>query len=77
MERTTVELFTRLKTANPEFNRLARRRREIDRQMVRYDRIYYLTSEQERKMTVLREQSAVLKDAMSRIMRQHVDGKDR
>lgn len=74
---TAAELFALLRTASPEFHRLARRHREIGQQMVRYDRIYYLTSEQERQLKELREQMLAVKDEMSRLMRQHTEGNGR
>ena len=70
-------LFTLLKTANPEFRRLAQRHSEIDEEMVQYDRIYYLTSEQERKLKALQKQKVALKDEMARIMSQHAEDHDR
>jgi len=70
-------LFTLLKTANPEFRRLAERHSDIDQKMVQYDRIYYLTSEQERKLKELQKQNLALKDEMARIMSQYAEDQGR
>ena len=66
-------LFTLLKAANPEFRRLAQRHSDIDQKMVQYDRIYYLMSEQERKLKELQKQKLALKDEMARIMSQYAE----
>jgi uncharacterized protein YdcH (DUF465 family) len=71
MSETEAELFTRLKEENPEFRRLAEKHREFDIKISEYDRIYYLTSEQERKRKELQKLKLKLKDEMYAIMRQH------
>lgn len=70
-------LFTLLKTADPEFRRLAQRHSNIDQKMVQYDRIYYLTSEQERKLKELQKQKVALKDEMARIMSEYAEDQGR
>ena len=49
MSDTEAQLFARLKEESPEFRRLAEKHREFDIKIGEFDRIYYLTSEQERK----------------------------
>ena len=71
MSDTEAQLFARLKEANPEFRRLAEKHREFDVKIGEYDRIYYLTSEQERKRKELQKLKLKLKDEMYAIMRQH------
>ncbi len=68
---TEAELFARLKEENPEFRRLAEKHREYDIKIGEYDRIYYLTSEQERRRKELQKMKLSIKDKMYAIMRQH------
>ena len=70
-------LFNRLEIGNLEFRGLAEKYRELDQKITEYDRIYYLTSEQERKRKELQERQLSLKDQMSRIMRQHAEAHGR
>ena len=69
MGETGHELFAVLKSKNPEFRQLAEKHRDLDRKIAEYDRLYYLTSEQERKRKALQEQKLNLKDQMFQIMR--------
>jgi uncharacterized protein YdcH (DUF465 family) len=55
---------------NPEFRRLAEKHREYDIKIGEFDRIYYLTSEQERKRKELQKLKLKIKDEMYAIMRQ-------
>jgi uncharacterized protein YdcH (DUF465 family) len=71
MGETEAQLFARLKEENPEFRRLAEKHREYDIKIGEYDRIYYLTSEQERKRKELQKLKLKLKDEMYAIMRQY------
>ncbi len=71
MGETEAELFRRLKEENPEFRRLAEKHREYDLKISEYDRIYYLTSEQERKRKELQKLKLKIKDEMYAIMRQY------
>jgi uncharacterized protein YdcH (DUF465 family) len=71
MEETEAQLFARLREEHPEFNRLADKHREFDLKINEYDRIYYLTSEQERKRKELQKLKLAIKDQMHIIMRQH------
>ena len=71
------KLFMRLATENLEFGELAEKYRELDQKISDYDRVYYLTSEQERKRKELQKLLLGLKDQMSRIMRQHTETHDR
>jgi uncharacterized protein YdcH (DUF465 family) len=71
MSDTEAQLFARLKEENPEFRRLAEKHREYDIKIGEYDRIYYLTSEQERKRKELQKLKLKLKDEMYIIMRQY------
>jgi uncharacterized protein len=71
MSDTEAQLFTRLKEENPEFRRLAEKHREFDIKIGEYDRIYYLTSEQERKRKELQKLKLNIKDKMYAIMRQY------
>jgi uncharacterized protein YdcH (DUF465 family) len=66
-------LFALLKAQSPEFRRLAEEHREVDRKITAFDRIYYLTSEQERKHKELQTQKFNLKTEMSRIMRAYTE----
>lgn len=68
---TEAELFARLKEENPEFRRLAEKHREFDLKISEYDRISYLTSEQERKRKELQKLSLKTKDEMYAAMRQY------
>ena len=70
-------LFAALKVGDPGFRRLAEEHRDLDRKIITYDRIYYLTSEQERKRKELQKRQATLRDEMSRIMRLHAERNDR
>jgi uncharacterized protein YdcH (DUF465 family) len=71
MEETEVQLFARLREENPEFQRLADKHREFDRKISELDRIYYLTSEQERKRKELQKLKLTIKDQMHAIMHQN------
>jgi len=71
MGETEAELFRRLKDENPEFRRLAEKHREYDLKISEFDRIYYLTSEQERKRKELQKLKLKIKDEMYTIMRQY------
>ncbi|MGH7370081.1 MAG: hypothetical protein ACREIN_04265 [Candidatus Methylomirabilaceae bacterium] len=71
MEETEAQLFARLRDENPEFQRLADKHREFDVKISEYDRIYYLTSEQERKRKELQKLKLKIKDEMYIIMRQY------
>jgi uncharacterized protein YdcH (DUF465 family) len=75
MSDTEAQLFARLKEENPEFRRLAEKHREYDIKIGDFDRIYYLTSEQERKRKELQKLKLKIKDEMYVIMRQfqHAD----
>ncbi len=66
-----VQYFARLQAEDPEFARLAETYRELDRQIALYDRIYYLTSEQERKRNALQKQQWLVREQLSAIMRRH------
>jgi uncharacterized protein YdcH (DUF465 family) len=69
MSDTEALLFARLKEGNPEFRRLAEKHREYDIKIAEFDRIYYLTSEQERKRKELQKLKLKIKDDMYAIMR--------
>lgn len=71
MEETEAQLFARLRDENSEFRRLAEKHREFDLRISEYDRIYYLTSEQERKRKELQKLKLRIKDEMYVIMRQY------
>jgi uncharacterized protein YdcH (DUF465 family) len=71
MEETEAQLFARLRDENPEFRRLVDKHREFDLKISEYDRIYYLTSEQERKRKELQKLKLRVKDEMYVIMRQY------
>lgn len=75
MHETEAELFRRLKEENPEFRRLAEKHREYDEKIGEFDRIYYLTSEQERKRKELQKLKLKIKDEMYSIMRQQQNEK--
>ncbi len=70
MNETEAQLFVRLKEEHPEFRRLAEKHREYDQKIGEFDRIYYLTSEQERKRKELQKMKLVVKDQMYAIMHQ-------
>jgi len=70
MSDTEAQLFARLKEESPEFRRLAEKHREFDIKIGEFDRIYYLTSEQERKRKELQKLKLKIKDEMYVIMRQ-------
>ena len=72
MEETEAQLFARLREADPEFRRLAEKHREFDVKISEFDRIYYLTSEQERKRKELQKLKLRIKDEMYVIMRQYL-----
>lgn len=71
MEETEAQLFTRLREENSEFQRLAEKHREFDLKISEFDRIYYLTSEQERKRKELQKLKLTIKDQMYVIMHQY------
>ena len=72
MEDTEAQLFARLREENQEFRRLAEKHREFDVKISEFDRIYYLTSEQERKRKELQKLKLRIKDEMYVIMRQYL-----
>ena len=71
MEETEAQLFARLREVDPEFRRLAEKHRDFDIKISEFDRIYYLTSEQERKRKELQKLKLRIKDEMYVIMRQY------
>jgi uncharacterized protein YdcH (DUF465 family) len=71
MEETEAQLFARLREEDPEFRRLAEKHRDFDVKISEFDRIYYLTSEQERKRKELQKIKLRIKDEMHVIMRQY------
>jgi uncharacterized protein YdcH (DUF465 family) len=71
MEETEAQLFARLREEDPEFRRLAEKHRDFDVKISEFDRIYYLTSEQERKRKELQKLKLRIKDEMYVIMRQY------
>ncbi len=71
MSDTEAQMFARLKEEHPEFRRLAEKHREYDIKISEFDRIYYLTSEQERKRKELQKLKLKIKDEMYAIMRQY------
>jgi uncharacterized protein YdcH (DUF465 family) len=71
MEETEAQLFARLREEDPEFRRLAEKHRDFDIKISEFDRIYYLTSEQERKRKELQKLKLRIKDEMYVIMRQY------
>ena len=71
MEETEAQLFARLREEDPEFRRLAEKHRDFDVKINEFDRIYYLTSEQERKRKELQKLKLRIKDEMYVIMRQY------
>lgn len=71
MEETEAQLFARLREENPDFRRLAEKHREFDLKISEFDRIYYLTSEQERKRKELQKLKLRIKDEMYLIMGQY------
>jgi uncharacterized protein YdcH (DUF465 family) len=68
MDETDAQLYARLQESDPEFCRLAEEHREIDRKIGEFDRIYYLTSEQEHKRKDLQKQKLALKDRLYALM---------
>ncbi|MEK7853796.1 MAG: DUF465 domain-containing protein [candidate division NC10 bacterium] len=72
MNETEAQLFARLKEEHSEFRRLAEKHREYDEKIGGFDRIYYLTSEQERKRKELQKMKLIVKDQMYAIMRQYM-----
>ncbi|MGH7364599.1 MAG: DUF465 domain-containing protein [Candidatus Methylomirabilales bacterium] len=72
MNETEAQLFARLKEEHPEFRRLAEKHREYDEKIGEFARIYYLTSEQERKRKELQKMKLIVKDQMYAIMRQYM-----
>src|SRR3990170_3398587 len=77
MNETEAQLFARLKEEDTEFRRLAEKHREFDRKIMEFDRIYYLTSDQERKRKELQKLKLKIKDEMYAIMRRHPLGQHR
>lgn len=71
MEETEAQLFARLREEDSEFRRLAEKHRDFDIKISEFDRIYYLTSEQERKRKELQKLKLRIKDEMYVIMRQY------
>ncbi len=71
MEETEAQLFARLREENADFRRLAEKHREFDLKISEFDRIYYLTSEQERKRKELQKLKLRIRDEMYVIMRQY------
>jgi uncharacterized protein YdcH (DUF465 family) len=71
MEETEAQLCARLRDENPEFRRLVDKHREFDLKIGEFDRIYYLTSEQERKRKELQKLKLKIKDEMYILMRQY------
>ena len=76
MTETEAQLFARLKEEDSEFRRLAEKHREFDGKIMEFDRIYYLTSDQERKRKELQKTKLKIKDEMYAIMRQHIQAKN-
>lgn len=76
MNETEAQLFARLKEENPDFRRLAEKHREYDQKIMELDRVYYLTSEQERKRKELQKMKLKIKDEMYAIMRQHMQAQN-
>lgn len=69
MNETEAQLFARLKAEHADFARLAEQHREYDKKIGEFDRIYYLTSEQDRKRKELQKLKLKVKDEMYTIMR--------
>ncbi len=76
MNETEAQLFARLNEEDSEFRRLADKHREFDRKIMEFDRVYYLTSEQERKRKELQKLKLKIKDDMYAIMRQHLQAQN-
>lgn len=72
MNETEAQLFARLKEEHAEFGRLAEKHQEYDQKIGDLNRIYYLTSEQERKRKELQKMKLTVKDQMYAIMRQYM-----
>lgn len=73
MEETEAQLYARLREEHSEFRRLAEKHREFDLKISELDRIYYLTSEQERKRKEFQKLKLTMKDQMYVIMHQYRD----
>ncbi len=69
MADTQGALFARLAATNSDFGRLAEKHRALDEQIGAYDRLYYLTSEQERKRKELQKRKLLIKDQLYAILR--------
>ena len=67
----------RLASENQEFGGLAEKYRELDEKITEYHRVYYLTSEQERKRKELQKMQLSIKDRMSRILRDYAEERSR
>lgn len=76
MNETEAQLFARLKKENTDFRRLAEKHREFDHKIMEFDRIYYLTSDQERKRKELQKTKLKIKDEMYAIMRENMQAQD-
>lgn len=76
MNETEAQLFARLKEENTDFCRLAEKHREFDHKIMEFDRIYYLTSDQERKRKELQKTKLKIKDEMYAIMRENMQAQD-
>ena len=76
MNETEAQLFARLKEENTDFRRLAEKHREFDHKIMEFDRIYYLTSDQERKRKELQKTKLKIKDEMYAIMRENMQAQD-
>lgn len=76
MNETEAQLFARLKEDDSEFRRLAEKHRDFDQKIMEFDRVYYLTSEQERKRKELQKMKLRIKDEMYAIMRQHIQARN-
>lgn len=72
MSETEAQLFARLKEEDSEFRRLAEKHRDYDLKIAEYDRLYYLTTEQERKRKELQKFKLRIKDDMYAIMRKYL-----
>lgn len=77
MGETERELFALLRAKNMIFRGLCEKHQALDQKIGEYDRLYYLTSEQERKRKDLLQQKIGLKDQMYQILRQHNDANGR
>ncbi|HSB68317.1 MAG TPA: DUF465 domain-containing protein [Candidatus Methylomirabilis sp.] len=70
MDETDAQLYARLVETDAEFRRLAEKHRALDAKVAELDRIYYLTSEQERKRKDLQKQKLALKDRLAVLMQE-------